>query len=156
MKNDIDHLKTTISLAKESVDSGNHPFGAMLIGPDGEILIRSGNTYKQDKGVGHAESNVARLASRQYEPEFLEKCTLVTSVEPCCMCAGSIYWAGIGSVVFGLTEKRLAELTGDNPENLTLDLACRDVFTAGQRKVEVRGPYAQLEEEIAADHIGFW
>lgn len=156
MKNDVEHLKTTIKLAKESVDSGNHPFGAMLIGPDGEILIRSGNTYKEDKGVGHAESNVARLASRQYDPDFLEQCTLVTSVEPCCMCAGSIYWAGIGSVVFGLTEKRLAELTGDNPENLTLDLACRDVFAAGQRKVEVRGPYVQLEDDIAADHIGFW
>ncbi|AEX24510.1 nucleoside deaminase [Vibrio sp. EJY3] len=156
MKHDIENLKLTIELAKLSVESGNHPFGAMLIGPDGEILIRSGNTYQHDKGVGHAESNVARLASRQYQPEFLEKCTLVTSVEPCCMCAGSIYWAGIGSVVFGLTEKRLAELTGDNPENLTLDLACRDVFMAGQRKVEVRGPYVQLEEEIAADHIGFW
>ncbi|WP_432695235.1 nucleoside deaminase [Marinobacterium sp. YM272] len=156
MNNDIKHLKTTIEVAKESVKSGNHPFGAMLVGPNGEVLITSGNTYKEDKGVGHAEANVARAASQQYDPEFLEQCTLITSVEPCCMCAGSVYWAGIGSVVFGLTEKRLAEMTGDNPENLTLDLACRDVFAAGQRKVDVRGPYVELEDAIAADHIGFW
>ncbi|WP_417697001.1 nucleoside deaminase [Psychromonas sp.] len=156
MNNDISNLKFTIKLAKESVNSGNHPFGAILIGPKGETLLTSGNTFQEDKGVGHAEANVARAASRQYSPEFLQNCTLITSVEPCCMCAGTIYWAGIGHVVFGLTEKRLATLTGDNPENLTLDLACRDVFDAGQRKVEVRGPYPELESEIAADHIGFW
>lgn len=156
MNNDISNLKAAIKLAKESVNSGNHPFGAILIGPTGETLLTSGNTFQEDKGVGHAETNVARAASRQYTPEFLENCTLVTSVEPCCMCSGAIYWAGIGHVVFGLAEKRLAVLTGDNPENLTLDLACRDVFGAGQRKVEVRGPYLELENEIATDHIGFW
>ena len=72
------------------------------------------------------------------------------------MCAGACYWAGIGTVVYGLTERRLAELTGDNPENLTLDLSCRKVFDAGQRHVEVRGPFADLEVEIVSGHKGFW
>jgi tRNA(Arg) A34 adenosine deaminase TadA len=72
------------------------------------------------------------------------------------MCAGACYWAGIGAVVYGMSERRLAELAGDNPENLTLDLSCRTVFAAGRRPVEVRGPYAELEDEIAAGHRGFW
>ena len=72
------------------------------------------------------------------------------------MCAGASYWAGIGTVVFGLTEKRLAQLTGDNPENLTLDLDCRSVFAAGRRPLEVRGPFAELESEIVQGHQGFW
>lgn len=153
---DLTHLRETIRIAQQSKEEGNHPFGATLVGPDGEILLRSPNTYTADKGVGHAEMNVAREASRLYEPEFLAQCTLYTSVEPCCMCAGACYWAGIGTVVYGMTEKRLAVLTGDNPENLTLDLSCETVFAAGQRPVAVRGPFAEIEDEVAEGHKGFW
>ncbi len=153
---DIKYLREAVRIAKESRASGNHPFGALLVNPDGEIILRAGNTYSDDGGVGHAEANVARMASRQFDPGYLQECTLVTSVEPCCMCAGACYWAGIGTVVYGLSEKRLAKLTGNNPENLTLDLGCHKVFEAGQRKIEIRGPYPGLETEIAADHIDFW
>ena len=155
-EDDLRQLRETIRIAQQSKEDGNHPFGATLVAPDGTILLRSGNTYSADKGVGHAEMNVAREASRLYEPEFLAQCTLYTSVEPCCMCAGACYWAGIGAVVYGMTEKRLAVLTGDNPENLTLDLSCEAVFAAGQRHVETRGPFAEVEEEVAEGHRGFW
>ncbi|AGT10762.1 nucleoside deaminase [Paracoccus aminophilus] len=153
---DLANLRETMQLAQASRDSGNHPFGALLAGPDGAVLLRSGNTFRADKGVGHAEMNVARAAAKAYPPEFLAECTLVTSVEPCCMCSGGTYWAGIGRVVYGMTEKRLAELTGDNPENLTMDMPCEHIFDAGQRRVEVLGPVPALEEEIAKAHEGFW
>ena len=156
MKDDIEYLRLAIRAAAESRASGNHPFGAILVGPQGDVLMSSGNTYGADRGVGHAETNVARAAAQRYDPDFLEGCTLVTSVEPCCMCAGACYWAGIGTVVYGLTERRLAELTGDNPENLTLDLSCHEVFAAGRRPVTVRGPYPVLESEIVKGHEGFW
>jgi tRNA(Arg) A34 adenosine deaminase TadA len=153
---DIELLRETMRIAEVSRDAGNHPFGALLAGPDGAVLIRSGNTFAADKGVGHAEMNVAREAARHFAPEFLARCALVTSVEPCCMCSGGAYWAGIGRIVYGMTEKRLAELVGDNPDNLTIDLPCRQVFDAGQRAVEVVGPFAELETEIARAHEGFW
>ncbi|NKB22198.1 MAG: nucleoside deaminase [Alphaproteobacteria bacterium] len=156
MKDDLKHIRETIRIAKESRDGGNHPFGAILVSPENEVLLRSGNSFKDDRGVGHAEANVARAASQQYGAEFLEQCTLYTSVEPCCMCAGACYWAGIGTVVYGMTEKRLAVLTGENPENLTLNLSCEDVFAAGQRKVSTRGPFSELEEEVAEGHKDFW
>jgi len=146
----------TIEVAKKSVDEGNHPFCSILVGPNDEVLLTSGNSFLKDKGIGHAEMNVAKAATQQYSTDFLETCTLYTSVEPCCMCAGACYWAGIGTLVYGLTEKRLAQLTLDNPENLTLDLTCHKVFEAGQRKVQVRGPYLELESQIVADHIDFW
>ena len=88
MTDDIEHLRQTIRIASESRKCGNHPFGAMLVGPEGDILIQSRNTYSQDR-LGHAEANVARAASLSYTPEFLAGCTLYTSVEPCCMCAGA-------------------------------------------------------------------
>ncbi|HYY78332.1 MAG TPA: nucleoside deaminase [Actinomycetes bacterium] len=156
MNRDVEHLRLAIRIAGESRASGNHPFGALLVGPDGDVLVSSGNTYSVDRGVGHAEANVARAAAQRYEPELLERCTLVTSVEPCCMCAGACYWAGIGAVVYGLSERRLAEFTGDNPENLTLDLGCRTVFAAGRRQVAIRGPFPELEAEIVNDHKDFW
>lgn len=156
MKSDTEYLRLAMEIAAESRAGGNHPFGALLVGPEGGVLLSSGNTFAQDRGTGHAEANVARAAARQYDPDFLERCTLVTSVEPCCMCAGACYWAGIGTVVYGLSERRLAELTGDNPENLTLDLGCHQVFAAGRRHVEVRGPFPELEEEIATGHKDFW
>jgi hypothetical protein len=43
-------------------------------------------------------------------------------------------------------------MTGDHPENPTLNLPCRKVFESGQRNVEVVGPL--LEDE--ALHVGVW
>jgi tRNA(Arg) A34 adenosine deaminase TadA len=70
------------------------------------------------------------------------------------MCAGAVYWAGVGRLVYGLGERRLRELTGDHPENPTLDLPCRAVFAAGQRDVAVIGP--ALEDEAERVHRGAW
>jgi hypothetical protein len=47
-------------------------------------------------------------------------------------------------------------MTGNHDENPTLDLPCREVFARGQKAVEVIGPVAEVEDEIAALHRGFW
>ena len=60
---------------------------------------------------------------------------------------GAIYWAGIGRVVYGQTEKVLKAQTGAHEENPTLDLPCATVFAAGQRETELVGPL--LEDEAA-------
>jgi tRNA(Arg) A34 adenosine deaminase TadA len=83
-------------------------------------------------------------------------CTLVTTVEPCAMCAGTQYWAHIGRLVYGLSERACWQLTGNHAENPTMDLPCRDVFGRGQKRIEVLGPVPEVEEEIAALHRGFW
>ena len=156
MPSDIDLLRLTIRIAGESRASGNHPFGALLAGPGGEVLLTSGNTYAADRGVGHAETNVARAAAQRYEPDFLARCTLVTSVEPCCMCSGTQYWAGIGRLVYGMSETRLRATTGRHPENPTLDVPCREVFSRGQKPIRVWGPIPAIEDELAAVHARFW
>ena len=153
---DLQLLRQAIAVSKRSRDNGNHPFGCILADANGEVLLEFENNYPIDKGPGHAETNLARAAAKQFDWDFLETCTLYTSVEPCCMCAGSAYWAGIGAIVFGMTEARLGELTGDHPENLTMDLPCRQVFDTGRRNIDVRGPFAELEKEVLAVHEGFW
>jgi tRNA(Arg) A34 adenosine deaminase TadA len=154
----LDHesfLRKAFDVARRAHKHGNHPFGAILIGPDGELLIESENGFMPDRDMtAHAERLLATQASRTYEPRFLADCTMYTSAEPCAMCAGAVYWAGIGRVVYGLAERRLQALTGNHAENPTLDLPCRTVFAAGQRQVDVIGPL--LEDEAAALHLGVW
>lgn len=147
------HLRFANEVARQAMALGHHPFGAVLVAPDREtVLLTQGNVNT----VNHAESVLARVASGQYAPDFLWDCTLVTTVEPCAMCAGTQYWANIGNLVFGLTERRLLGLTGNHAENPTLDLPCRAVFAAGQKTINVIGPVPEVEAEIAALHSGFW
>ena len=102
----------------------------------------------------HAELVAAARAAKKLSPEELADCTLYTSAEPCAMCAGAVYWTGIGRVVYALSEHKLLGLTGHHPENPTFALPCREVFARGQRKVEVIGPL--LEDEASEPHKGFW
>jgi tRNA(Arg) A34 adenosine deaminase TadA len=154
----IDHetfLRRAFAVARRARTHGNHPFGAILVGAAGEVLIETENGFLPDRDMtAHAERLVATQASKQFDSDALASCTLYSSAEPCAMCAGAIYWAGIGRVVFGLSERRLKTMTGDHAENPTLDLPCRTVFAAGQRHVEVIGPL--LEDEAAALHAGIW
>ena len=145
-------LRKSFDVARRALAEGTHPFGAILVGPDGETLLEQGNAYMPDHDMtGHAERVLMTRASTRYTPEFLSRCT---SAEPCAMCAGAAYWVGLGRVVYGLSERSLKTITGNHPENPTLDLPCRVVFEAGQRKVEVVGPL--LEDEAAALHDGIW
>ncbi|KAI8336259.1 zinc-binding CMP/dCMP deaminase [Chlamydoabsidia padenii] len=148
----IKYLRKTVQVAQRAMSMGRHPFGAVLVSPKGVILADQGNIDT----LNHAESTLCRVAYTNYSSHYLKRCTLYTSFEPCCMCAGSCYWAGIGTVVYGMSEKRLLELTGSNDENPTMALPCRDVFAAGQRKVQVYGPFPELEDEIIKDHLEFW
>ena len=153
---DLTFLRHAFDVAARSRASGNHPFGAILVGPDGTVLREQGNGFEEEGRdmTAHAERLLATWASKNHPPSFLAEVTLYTSAEPCAMCAGAIYWAGIGRVVYGQSEAGLKDETGDHPENPTLDLPCRVVFAAGQRKVEVLGPL--LAEEAAALQSGFW
>lgn len=148
-------MRRCFEVARRAISHGNHPFGAILAGAGGEVLLEQENGYLPDRDMtGHAERLLATAASRAYPPPVLAGCTLYTSAEPCAMCAGAAYWAGIGRVVYGLGEGRLKAITGDHAENPTLDLPCRVVLAAGQRPVEVVGPL--LEDEAAALHDGVW
>ncbi|WP_026433327.1 nucleoside deaminase [Paracidovorax oryzae] len=147
------HLLRADAVARRAMEAGRHPFGALLVAPDGDtVLAEQGNIDT----VNHAESTLAREAAARWPAGILRGCTLVTTFEPCAMCAGTIYWAGIGRVLYGAEETALRALTGDHPENPTLDLPCREVFARGQRPVQVTGPIPELRDALVATHRGFW
>jgi tRNA(Arg) A34 adenosine deaminase TadA len=148
-------LRRSFDVARRAMTHGNHPFGAILVDAGGNVLIETENGYMPaHDGTAHAERLLATQACRTLDANILRGATLYSSAEPCAMCAGAIYWAGIGRVVYGLSEHRLRAVTGNHPENPTLDLPCREVFKSGQRATEVIGPL--LEDEAEALHAGVW
>jgi tRNA(Arg) A34 adenosine deaminase TadA len=153
---DLAFLRQAIELARAARDHGAHPFGALIVDEHGQVLVTARNNAVPPKGdpTQHAERLACSKIGRQFTPVQLAHCTLYTSTEPCAMCAGAIYWTGIGRVVYALSEKALYSLTGSHEENPTLDLPCREVFARGQRPTTVLGPF--LEEEAAEVHQSFW
>jgi tRNA(Arg) A34 adenosine deaminase TadA len=147
------HLRQANQVARAAMQAGHHPFGALLVAPDHQTVLME---QRNVDSVNHAEATLAREASRRYDPATLWASTLVTTVEPCAMCAGTQYWAHIGRLAYGMSERQLLAMTGNHAENPTLDLPCREVFARGQKDVRVLGPFAEVEEEIAALHRWFW
>ncbi|HOA89264.1 MAG TPA: nucleoside deaminase [Propioniciclava tarda] len=154
---DVALLRRAIGVSAEARASGNTPFGALLASPDGEVLLEQGNIEITERTcTGHAETTLMARASGLFTKAELAQTTLYTSAEPCAMCAGSIYWGGVGRVVYALSEKELLTLTGADEQNPTLDLPCREVFARGQKAIEVVGPFPELAALAASVHEGYW
>jgi len=143
-------LREAIALSKSALGHGGEPFGAVLV-KDGEIILKAENNVFSGRDMtNHAELNLIKLATKEYDEKFLGGCTLYSSTEPCAMCTGAIYWSGIGRLVYACSEKRLAEIAG-----IGLDVPCRSVLKTGTRKVPVIGP-TDLQEAAAEVHQSFW
>jgi tRNA(Arg) A34 adenosine deaminase TadA len=153
---DLVFLRRAIELAREARREGRHPFGALIVNERGETIVAARNNAVRPTGdpTQHAEMVACGEAAGLLPEAKLAKCTLYTSTEPCAMCAGAIYWTGVGRVVFALSESGLRRYTGSHKENPTLDLPCREVFARGQKQITVVGPL--LEEEAGKVHEGFW
>ena len=153
---DLTFLRRAIELAGAARADGRHPFGCVIVNGRGEVVVEAMNNAVRPLGepTQHAETVACSRAAQLLPAAELALCTLYTSTEPCAMCAGAIYWVGIGRVVFALSEKGLLEFTGNDEENPTLDLPCREVFARGQRHIAVVGPL--IEDEAGVVHAGFW
>ena len=152
---DLEFLRKAITLASSAVAHGNSPFGAVLVDANGQFLLEAENSVAASRdSTAHAETNLVRTAYQAYPHEVLAGCTLYASTEPCAMCAAAIFWAGIGRVVFALSEHEMVAQVGPALAADFLDLPCREVFARGGHPVEVLGPL--LQEEARQAHIGFW
>lgn len=149
MSSDEVLLRTAVELAWQARARGNHPFGALLA-LDGVVILTAENTVNSEHDVTrHAELNLVSAASRRFDGATLARTTLFTSTEPCAMCAGAIFWAGIPRVVFGCAAATLGALAGG-----LFVVPSRALLAYGTRPTEVIGPL--LETEAVAVHEGFW
>jgi tRNA(Arg) A34 adenosine deaminase TadA len=154
---DVELMRKCNEVAIRSINSGSMPFGAILVDDKGVVLLEQTNDQAHIKDcTAHAETALARKASGIYEPEFLWNCSLYTTVEPCVMCTGAIYWGNIGRIVYGLEEAALLEMTGDDDRNPTFNIPCRTIVMGGQKDMVVVGPIDEVADEIVEGHKRFW
>ena len=105
------HLRRALALAASSRESGDAPFGSLLVGPDGAVLAEQHNTVLSDGDItAHPELKLARWAAQNLDANTAAGTTLYTSCQPCPMCGGAIDRSGLGRVVFALSNAQLDEL----------------------------------------------
>jgi tRNA(Arg) A34 adenosine deaminase TadA len=104
-------LRRAIAIAARAVTLGDAPYGSLLAGPDGAILVEAHNTVQRDNDISaHPELKLARWAARELPPDIAAGTTMYTSCEPCGMCTGAIVRSGLGRVVYALATEQLIEL----------------------------------------------
>lgn len=101
-------MGAALEAARAAGEAGDVPIGAVVVGPEGQVIAAAGNEREQvHDPTAHAEVLALRraVAARQAEGGAdgwrLEDCTLVVTLEPCPMCAGAVLLARIPRVVFG-------------------------------------------------------
>jgi tRNA(Arg) A34 adenosine deaminase TadA len=145
---DEEFLRQAFSVARRSRANGNYPFGSILVGERGEVLLEAENTVVSDNDcTGHAEVNLMREAVQRIDPAVLSGSTVYASAEPCAMCAGALFWGGIKRLVYGLSKSRASEVEREKQAGPQLLLECRVVLEAGERAIEVEGPALEDEAE---------
>jgi len=151
---DVSHLRRCVELARSARQRGNEPFGSLLVGGDGNVLLELMNTTGNGDVTGHPELALAAWASVNLTADERAAATLYTSCESCAMCAGGQYWSGIGRLVFAVSGEQLNAILPIGAARL--DLSSRDVFGRGNVAVNVEGPCDELADEALAVFAGFW
>jgi len=108
MTDDRKFLRKAIEIAAMGIKKGGGPFGA-VISKEGKIIAGSNNkVILNTDPTAHAEILAIRQAARLLKTHDLNGCVLYSSCEPCPMCLGAVYWAGIKRVVFASDRKEAA------------------------------------------------
>lgn len=134
---DHDPMRRAIEASRQAVAAGNMPFGATLVAPDGRLLwTAQNNQLTSGDCTGHAELVLVRDARAALGAEALRGGTVYASGEPCAMCSGAMFWAGIRRVVFAASQDDIgAALGGDS-----LPIRSAQVYAGASPAVQVDGP----------------
>ncbi|MFE9960211.1 nucleoside deaminase [Micromonospora sp. NPDC005299] len=109
-------LRRAVELASNAGASGERPFGSLLAGADGTVLIEDHNTVVSDSDItAHPELKLARWAARELAPDLAAATTMFTSCQPCPMCATAIARSGLGRVVYALSAEQFEEIKPATP-----------------------------------------
>ncbi|MCP3928333.1 MAG: nucleoside deaminase [Bacteroidetes bacterium] len=101
VQSDEYYMKQALLEARLAFDKGEIPVGAVVVSQN-QIIARGHNQTEQLRDVtAHAEILAITAASQFLGSKYLNDCTLFVTLEPCVMCAGALYWAQTGRLVYG-------------------------------------------------------
>lgn len=149
MTGDEELIRRAIAESREAMRAGDMPYGAILVIDGREVLSARNSVLTTADVTAHAELNLVRRACAELASEQLARATMYTSTEPCAMCAGAIYWAGIRSLVFSCSTELDAQISED-----PFAVPARTVLREGKEETSIRGPL--LEGEAAEVLREFW
>jgi tRNA(Arg) A34 adenosine deaminase TadA len=143
---DVERLRRCVELAGIALDKGHAPFGAMLVGANGQTLYEDHNRTTDDDQTLHAELGVVRWAVANLAPVHRIRATVYTSCEQCPMCAAAHAWAGLGRIVYATSCAQLTEWLAEwrAPTPPVAMLAVNAVAPGAV----VDGPAPELEEKM--------
>jgi tRNA(Arg) A34 adenosine deaminase TadA len=99
-------MEMAAQLSIENIDRGGGPFGAVIVGADGEIVATGVNSVTLNNDpTAHAEVSAIREACAKLHSFQLTGCTVYSSCEPCPMCLSALYWAGVSKIYYGNTKE---------------------------------------------------
>jgi tRNA(adenine34) deaminase len=140
---DAEYMGHAIQASREALEAGDMPYGAALVSAAGELLQVSRNRQVTSGDcTAHAEVAVVREASARLGLAALRASTVYASGEPCAMCAGAMFWAGVRRVVYAAPSAAMSELFGGD----LLPLRCAQTLAGTVPPVQVDGP---VEAEAA-------
>jgi tRNA(Arg) A34 adenosine deaminase TadA len=132
-------LRLAFAEARRGRQAGSNPFGGVIADADG-VIASAFNTEKLDgETTGHAEMNALRLALRDTPRERLAGATCYASYEPCAMCAGAVFAAGLRRVIFGAPKGEPVPADG-GVVRPGIGLRCAAVLARAPEPVVVLGP----------------
>lgn len=150
---ELPYLRRCVELAAEALESGDEPFGSVLVGGDGTVLAEDHNRVASGDRTRHPEFELARWAAARMPPAERAAATVYTSGEHCPMCAAAHAWVGLGRIVYVASSEQLAswltELGVPAPPVRTLPVP---EIAPG---VAVAGPVPGLAEEVRELHRRF-
>ena len=109
-------MHLAIDASATAFDNGDGPFGATLVSADGSLMLVAANNVRTASDcTGHAEMVAIRNAQKQWGRPQLRGATMYASGEPCAMCAGALFWAGVSRIVFAASQADVIRLLGASP-----------------------------------------
>ena len=141
---DLAAMRLAIDASRRALAAGDMPYGAVLASASGELLHVAGNRQHSTHDLtGHAEMVLLREAEARLGLDALRGATVYASGEPCAMCAGALYWAGVSRVVFAASQADIVAHGGT-----VLPVGVREVLAGTRPPVRVEGPL--LNDEAVA------
>lgn len=147
---DRKYLQQCVDLAREALDSGDEPFGSVLVDFAGEVLFVDRNRVAGGDHTRHPEFEIARWAAANMSPDERARATVYTSGEHCPMCSAAHAWVGLGRIVYAASSAQLTawhEEWGIAPG----PVAPLPINTVAPQ-LEVAGPHMEFSDQVRALH----
>ncbi len=135
---DAFYFEKATEAAWRALRAGNDGFGCLLVGANGDVLMEQGNAVADENDpTAHDAMALIRRATREFSADTLAGCTIYATMEPCVMCMGAAFWAGISKVKYAVAEEDMERIL---PGGLAIHSA--EFCARSPKPIECEGPVA--------------